>query len=187
MRILRSMMAASALAIAACDGGAPTAPADTADAPPATGGAPAAPSAETGAEAADGGSASAPDVSSAELPSGDVTELIIVQLEAGDGAVIEPGDTARVHYTGWLYDPEAENRRGAQFDSSRGNPQGFSFPLGAGRVIRGWDEGVAGMQVGGRRLLFIPPDYAYGERGAGGVIPPNATLVFDVELLEVLE
>jgi len=118
------------------------------------------------------------------LPTGEVVELTAVDLRTGEGPAIEPGDTAVVHYTGWLYDPEAENRRGSQFDSSRGG-EPFSFPLGAGRVIRGWDEGVAGMRVGGRRYLFIPPEYGYGERGAGAVIPPNATLFFDVELIEI--
>src|SRR5690606_27113646 len=99
-------------------------------------------------------------------------------LAQGSGATATPGSEVVVHYTGWLPD-------GEQFDSSRDAGQPFSFPLGAGRVIDGWDEGVAGMQVGGRRRLVIPPALAYGADGAGGVIPPNATLVFDVELLEV--
>jgi len=108
--------------------------------------------------------------------------LQIIDTEEGTGAVAKAGDTCVMHYTGWLYE---DGRKGAKFDSSvdRGRP--FTFPLGVGRVIRGWDEGVAGMQVGGKRTLIIPPDLGYGARGAGGVIPPNATLIFDVELLEV--
>lgn len=102
----------------------------------------------------------------------------------GNGQEAVPGKTVEVHYTGWLHDPAAKGKRGKQFDSSVGRGP-FSFPLGGGRVIKGWDEGVAGMKVGGKRTLVIPPELAYGARGAGGVIPPNATLVFDVELLEV--
>jgi FKBP-type peptidyl-prolyl cis-trans isomerase len=102
----------------------------------------------------------------------------------GKGAEARAGKTVVVNYTGWLLDPAAKDKKGRQFDSSVGRGP-FSFPLGAGRVIKGWDEGVAGMKVGGKRTLVIPPELAYGSRGAGGVIPPNATLVFDVELLEV--
>ena len=111
--------------------------------------------------------------------------LQVTELAAGEGPAIAAGSVAVVHYTGWLYDPAAEDGKGRKFDSSvdRGKP--FSFPLGAGRVIKGWDEGVAGMQVGGKRRLVIPSQMAYGERGAGGVIPPGATLVFDVELLGI--
>ena len=100
------------------------------------------------------------------------------ELQTGEGALAEAGQHVTVHYTGWLTD-------GTKFDSSldRGNP--FSFPLGAGRVIKGWDQGVAGMKVGGRRQLTSPPQLGYGSRGAGGVIPPNAVLVFEVELLGV--
>lgn len=119
------------------------------------------------------------------LPSGEVQALTVIDVEVGTGAPVQRGDTAVVHYTGWLYDPDAGNRRGAQFDSSRGR-ETFSFQLGAGRVIRGWDEGLEGMRVGGRRYLFIPPEYGYGERGSPPVIPPNATLVFDVELVEIV-
>jgi FKBP-type peptidyl-prolyl cis-trans isomerase len=110
---------------------------------------------------------------------------VIKDLKVGSGEVALAGAVVRVHYTGWLYDPKAPEGKGEKFDSSldRGDP--FVFPLGAGRVIRGWDLGVAGMQPGGRRRLVIPADLAYGERGAGGAIPPNATLTFDVELLNV--
>ena len=100
-------------------------------------------------------------------------------LAEGEGDTATAGKTVRVHYTGWLIN-------GFKFDSSldRGDP--FSFPLGGGRVIRGWDEGVQGMKAGGRRKLTIPPQLGYGDAGAGGVIPPNATLIFEVELIEVL-
>ena len=103
--------------------------------------------------------------------------LSITELEVGDGAVAGPGQTVVVNYRGTL-------ESGKEFDSSYGRGP-FSFPLGAGRVIKGWDEGVAGMKVGGKRRLVIPPDLAYGSRGAGGVIPPNATLIFEVELLDI--
>ena len=98
--------------------------------------------------------------------------------QVGNGTEAQAGKTAVVHYTGWLMD-------GTKFDSSRDRNQPFSFPLGRGAVIKGWDEGVAGMKVGGKRTLIIPPDLGYGARGAGGVIPPNATLIFEVELLKV--
>jgi len=99
-------------------------------------------------------------------------------LVEGDGAVAAAGHTVKVHYTGWL-------TNGDKFDSSLDRNQPFGFSLGRGMVIRGWDEGVAGMKVGGKRRLTIPPQLGYGARGAGGVIPPNATLVFEVELLEI--
>jgi len=99
----------------------------------------------------------------------------------GHGATAQPGHEVRVHYTGWLYENGIAGRK---FDSSKDRGDPFEFSLGAGMVIRGWDEGVAGMQVGGTRRLVIPPELGYGARGAGGVIPPNATLLFEVELLD---
>jgi FKBP-type peptidyl-prolyl cis-trans isomerase FkpA len=103
-------------------------------------------------------------------------------IVTGEGAEAIAGRTVRVHYTGWLQDPGAVGGRGRKFDSSKDRGQPFAFDLGAGRVIRGWDEGVQGIKVGGTRVLTIPPELGYGARGAGGVIPPNATLVFEVEL-----
>jgi FKBP-type peptidyl-prolyl cis-trans isomerase FkpA len=114
-----------------------------------------------------------------------VTQLIRQDDVVGTGTEAQSGRVVTVHYTGWLYDQTRPDRKGNKFDSSRDRNEPFSFNLGAGEVIRGWDEGVAGMKVGGRRTLTIPPDMGYGARGAGGVIPPNATLLFDVELLEV--
>jgi FKBP-type peptidyl-prolyl cis-trans isomerase FkpA len=107
-----------------------------------------------------------------------MSELIIEDLTLGNGDEATRGKTVVVHYTGWLTD-------GTKFDSSKDRNDPFDFPLGAGHVIRGWDQGVAGMKVGGTRKLTIPPEMGYGSRGAGGVIPPNATLVFEVELLAV--
>ena len=105
-------------------------------------------------------------------------------LQEGTGAMASSGQTATVNYTGWLYSDSAPDHKGTKFDSSIGR-EPFVFRLGAGQVIRGWDQGVQGMKVGGQRRLVLPPEFAYGSRGAGGVIPPNATLVFDVELLDV--
>jgi FKBP-type peptidyl-prolyl cis-trans isomerase FkpA len=105
-------------------------------------------------------------------------------LRVGSGAEAASGRRVRVNYTGWLYDLSRPEQKGQQFDSSAGR-EPFEFLLGSGQVIPGWDRGVAGMKVGGQRRLIIPPDLAYGATGAGGVIPPNATLVFDVELLDV--
>jgi FKBP-type peptidyl-prolyl cis-trans isomerase len=107
-------------------------------------------------------------------------------LNEGGGKTAQPGQTAVVHYTGWLYDAAAPDNRGQKFDSSLDRGQHFEFPLGAGAVIAGWDRGVAGMQVGEVRELTIAPELAYGERGAGTVIPPGATLVFEVELADVV-
>lgn len=111
--------------------------------------------------------------------------LVIDDLVVGEGAEAVPGQTIEVHYTGWLYDADAEESKGDKFDSSVDRGDTFTFPLGAGRVIEGWDKGFAGMKVGGKRRLTIPSEMGYGARGAGGVIPPNAVLVFDVELLGV--
>ena len=111
-----------------------------------------------------------------QTPSGLQYEDTVV----GSGATAMPGDQVSVHYTGWLY---ADDTKGAKFDSSKDRGTPFEFALGGGQVIRGWDEGVQGMQVGGSRTLVIPPALGYGARGAGGVIPPNATLLFEVELL----
>jgi FKBP-type peptidyl-prolyl cis-trans isomerase len=112
-------------------------------------------------------------------------ELIKQDARTGEGSEATAGRQVTVHYTGWLYDDARADHRGKQFDSSRDRKEPFTFRLGAGEVIRGWDEGVAGMKVGGQRTLTIPAELGYGRRGAGGVIPPNATLIFDVELLEV--
>ncbi|WP_129136756.1 FKBP-type peptidyl-prolyl cis-trans isomerase [Luteimonas sp. YGD11-2] len=116
---------------------------------------------------------------------GDVASLERIDLRPGDGETARAGDTVTVHYSGWLYDGNAVDRRGAAFDSSRERGEPFEFTLGAGQVIRGWDEGVAGMRVGGQRELRIPAGLGYGQRGAGRAIPPGASLVFDVELLGV--
>jgi FKBP-type peptidyl-prolyl cis-trans isomerase len=113
-----------------------------------------------------------------ELPSG----LKYTDEKVGSGAEAKRGDKVTVHYTGWLYN---NGEKGKKFDSSVDRGEPFTFNLGAGQVIPGWDQGVAGMKVGGKRTLIIPANLAYGTRGAGGVIPPNATLMFDVELLKV--
>jgi len=114
-----------------------------------------------------------------------MSELIKTDVKLGDGAEATAGHNVTVHYTGWLYDAAAADHKGKKFDSSRDRGQPFDFPLGGGRVIKGWDEGVAGMKIGGQRTLTIPSEMGYGSRGAGGAIPPNATLIFDVELLGV--
>jgi len=105
--------------------------------------------------------------------------------KVGTGNEAAAGRQVSVHYTGWLYDAAAPDHKGTKFDSSRDRNEPFDFRLGAGQVIRGWDDGVVGMKVGGQRTLTIPPEFGYGARGAGGVIPGNATLVFDIELLDV--
>ncbi len=108
-----------------------------------------------------------------------------VEVIVGTGKEAVAGSNVSVHYTGWLQDPAAADQKGKKFDSSVDRGDLFDFPLGAGHVIRGWDEGVQGMKVGGKRTLIIPSEMGYGARGAGGIIPPNATLVFDVELFNV--
>ena len=118
-------------------------------------------------------------------PGGRIAELQRIDERQGTGAMAVTGSDVTVHYTGWLFDEKAANRRGDKFDSSVDRGEPFTFLLGAGRVIRGWDDGVAGMRVGGKRVLMIPPEYGYGRKGAGGVIPPNGSLVFEVELLDV--
>ena len=114
-----------------------------------------------------------------------ITSLIIKDTVLGSGRQAEKGLAVTVHYTGWLYDPNQKDGKGKKFDSSLDRNDPFVFNLGGGQVIRGWDDGVDGMKIHGKRTLIIPPDMGYGSRGAGGVIPPNATLIFDVELLGV--
>jgi FKBP-type peptidyl-prolyl cis-trans isomerase FkpA len=121
---------------------------------------------------------------SEDLPK-DVKKLIVQDMIQGTGKVATRGKMVKVNYTGWLYDPSASMGRGKQFDSSIGK-EPFSFKLGAGDVIKGWDEGFADMKVGGKRKLIIPSDLGYGDRGAGNVIPPNSSLMFEVELIDVM-
>ena len=111
-----------------------------------------------------------------------MSELQKIDTVLGNGVEATAGKQVDVHYTGCLYDEKATDHKGQKFDSSLDRGQLFSFPLGAGHVIKGWDQGVAGMKIGGKRTLIIPSEMGYGARGAGGVIPPNATLVFEVEL-----
>jgi FKBP-type peptidyl-prolyl cis-trans isomerase FkpA len=121
----------------------------------------------------------------AVAPANQVAALEVTELVVGQGTVATPGSPVTVHYTGWMYDHMRPEKKGTEFDSSRKSGQPFSFVLGQKQVIAGWDQGVAGMKAGGQRRLVIPSALAYGDRGAGGVIPPGATLVFDVELLAV--
>lgn len=114
-----------------------------------------------------------------------ITELVKKDTVVGEGREAEPGFNITVHYTGWLYDPAQTDGHGKKFDSSVDRREPFVFFLGDGQVIQGWDEGFAGMKIGGKRTLIIPPEMGYGAHGAGGVIPPNATLIFDVELLGI--
>ena len=137
------------------------------------------------AAACGGSSSTDPNQPQAPMTNSGISELQIVDTVPGTGAEARAGMTVSVHYTGWLYEAGASDRRGTKFDSSKDRNEPFDFPLGAGQVIPGWDQGVAGMKEGGTRVLTIPPALAYGPNGAGGVIPPNATLVFEVELLEV--
>lgn len=123
--------------------------------------------------------AGAPAIEETEIMSG----LTMKKIKNGYGRAAVAGDLASVHYTGWLYDESAEDGRGEKFDSSVDRGQEFQFPLGAGRVIKGWDEGVVGMLLGEKRELKIAPEMGYGDRGAGSAIPPGATLIFEVELM----
>ncbi len=116
---------------------------------------------------------------------GGVSTLVQTDVVVGEGEEARAGHSVQVHYTGWLYDESAVDKKGAKFDSSRDRNQPFAFPLGAGRVIQGWDQGVAGMKVGGQRTLLIPARLGYGAKGAGRSIPPNASLLFEVELLNL--
>jgi FKBP-type peptidyl-prolyl cis-trans isomerase len=131
---------------------------------------------------AQGGGSAKPDTSAPTKVTGPSKKMLggleYWDIKVGTGAVATAGQTVKVHYTGWL-------TNGKKFDSSVDRGEPFTFDLGGGHVIKGWDEGVAGMKVGGKRQLRIPPELGYGDRGAGGVIPPNATLIFDVELLGV--
>lgn len=130
----------------------------------------------------------AESTSSQEKPAmtqGNITELQKIDTQVGSGREAEVGFNVTVHYTGWLYDAAAEGGKGKKFDSSLDRNSPFNFFLGGGQVIQGWDEGVQGMKIGGKRTLIIPSEMGYGARGAGGAIPPNATLIFDVELLDV--
>ena len=115
---------------------------------------------------------------------GEADKLTVIDHTVGTGPEAKPGMDVLVHYTGWLYDKDAKDHHGTKFDSSRDGGTPFSFRLGAGSVIEGWDQGVAGMHVGGTRTLLIPAALGYGANGAGGVIPPNASLIFDVELID---
>jgi FKBP-type peptidyl-prolyl cis-trans isomerase FkpA len=123
--------------------------------------------------------------SGANMADSGITELVQQDAKVGTGNEAVAGRQVTVHYTGWLYDTSKADHKGKKFDSSRDRNEPFSFRLGGGQVIQGWDQGVAGMRVGGQRTLTIPPAMGYGAQGAGGVIPGNATLLFDVELLDV--
>jgi FKBP-type peptidyl-prolyl cis-trans isomerase FkpA len=131
------------------------------------------------------GKSSVPPSAAPAAPASAVAALQSVTLKDGTGAAVAGGQIAVVEYTGWLYEASATDHKGKQFDSSRTAGRAFKFPLGTGSVIKGWDQGVAGMKIGESRRLIIPPDLAYGDSGAGGVIPPGATLVFDVDLIAI--
>jgi FKBP-type peptidyl-prolyl cis-trans isomerase FkpA len=118
-------------------------------------------------------------------PTGGVNSMQSLEIKPGTGEAITAGKIAVVQYTGWLYEATAKDNKGKEFDSSRNSGRPFRFPVGAGQVIKGWDQGVVGMKVGESRRLIIPAELAYGDSGAGGVIPPGATLVFDVDLVAV--
>lgn len=122
---------------------------------------------------------------SAQEKSAEVEKVEIKELAQGTGEAIQSGQTAKVHYTGWLFDSSKSDNKGSKFDSSLDRKEAFEFPVGQGVVIAGWDQGVLGMKVGEKRLLKVVPSLGYGEKGAGGIIPPNATLLFEVELLQI--
>lgn len=130
--------------------------------------------------------AQAPATPAAPPLPAEVKQLIVRDLKPGEGKVAEKEKAVLVFYTGWLYDPKRPEGKGAQFDSNEGKPVPFGFIIGRGRVIKGWDDGVAGMKEGGRRLLVIPPELAYGVRQMGDKIPPNSTLLFEVQLVSVV-
>jgi FKBP-type peptidyl-prolyl cis-trans isomerase FkpA len=155
-----------------------------ADAPPA---APtvAAPAAKSAAITAPAGATAAKAAPAVAFPAV-VTELIVRDDKIGEGKIAQQGRAALVHYTGWLYDPGKPNGRGLEFDSSKGQAVPFIFLIGVGKVIAGWDQGVVGMKVNGRRTLIVPPGLAYGDKGALGKIPPNATLIFEIEMISVI-
>jgi FKBP-type peptidyl-prolyl cis-trans isomerase FkpA len=132
-----------------------------------------------------GGQGGAPSDPSSKQGNPMAEALAITDLKPGTGVEVAAGQTAVVHYTGWLYDAAAADKKGRKFDSSRDRNDPFAFRVGGGQVIKGWDQGVAGMKVGGERRLVIPPELGYGSRGAGGVIPGGATLLFDVELVSI--
>lgn len=138
-----------------------------------------------GAFSACGGNGGSSDATTGGSGVSNITTLQVTDVNVGTGTDATNGKVVSVHYTGWLYNESAADNHGTKFDSSRDRNQPFEFGLGAGQVIRGWDQGVAGMKIGGQRTLIIPPSLGYGSAGAGGVIPANATLVFDVELLGV--
>jgi FKBP-type peptidyl-prolyl cis-trans isomerase len=119
------------------------------------------------------------------LPSEQIKELKVVDVKPGDGKASKHGDQLEVHYTGWLYDPTQPENKGNKFDSSRDRGEPFKFRLGASQVIPGWDKGLEGMKIGGQRQLIIPSSLGYGVNGAGAAIPPNATLLFEIELLKI--
>jgi FKBP-type peptidyl-prolyl cis-trans isomerase len=146
------------------------------------------PAEESASAASTDAAASADAAPAAPSPSTGTESMPLqkIELAPGNGAEIKSGQTALVHYTGWLYDAASPENKGKKFDSSVDRNEPFEFPVGAGMVIKGWDEGVVGMKVGSKRRLVIPPEMGYGARGAGGgLIPGGATLVFDVELVEI--
>ncbi|MGO1073185.1 FKBP-type peptidyl-prolyl cis-trans isomerase [Lysobacter sp. CA199] len=137
--------------------------------------------------ACDKPAAQAEQAAAPKVLNGRIAQFQTIDERVGTGAVAQPGQEVIVQYNGWFYDEKAADKRGSKFDSSYDRGKPFSFLLGAGRVIRGWDDGVAGMRVGGKRVLMVPPDLGYGAAGAGGgAIPPDASLVFEVELFGIV-